>query len=61
MRRCDYTRPGVEPWWDTPRHDFESSFTGRVCDRMVLRDGYGDACGLPPEHPAHMYGTTEGN
>lgn len=33
-------------------HAFQPSHTGMVCDVMVMRDGGGDQCGLPPE--AHM-------
>ena len=28
-------------------HAFEPSYTGMVCDVMVMRDGGGDQCGLP--------------
>lgn len=39
---------------ETPDHPFEASpeSSGMACTRMVLRDGYGDACGLPADqHP----------
>lgn len=37
----------------THMHNFEPSWTGMVCEKMVMRDGGGDACGLPPEHSIH--------
>lgn len=37
-------------------HPFEPSYTGMVCERMVLRDDYGTPCGLGPAHPVHSVG-----
>lgn len=34
-------------------HEFQPSFTGMVCESMVMRDGGGDQCGLGPGHPLH--------
>ena len=34
-------------------HPFRASFTGQVCERMVMRDGGGDACGKGPGDPIH--------
>jgi len=30
-----------------PQHEFKPSYSGMVCEQMVMRDGGGDACGLP--------------
>jgi hypothetical protein len=35
------------------QHDFEPSYTGMVCGAMVTRDGGGDQCGEPRNHPVH--------
>lgn len=37
-------------------HAFEvgPGATGAACTAMVVYDGAGDACGLPPTHPVHM-------
>jgi hypothetical protein len=35
-------------------HEFEPSYTGRVCARMVMVDGGGDLCGQPADHPIHQ-------
>jgi hypothetical protein len=45
---------GDEP---IPPHPFEPSYTGMVCERMVMRDGGGDQCGLPADHPIHREAT----
>lgn len=29
--------------------------TGNTCTRMVIEDGDGVECGLPPEHPIHIH------
>lgn len=44
------------PLWERPaqRHDFEASYTGMVCGQMIMRDGDGDQCGLPPDHAIHV-------
>lgn len=34
-------------------HDFKPGHSGNACIQMVMRDGYGDACGLPAQHPLH--------
>lgn len=31
--------------------------TGRTCTRMVIEDGDGVECGLPPNHPVHVQPT----
>ena len=38
-----------------PQHEFEvfEGATGMSCTAMVLRDGGGDQCGLPPGHAVH--------
>lgn len=40
-------------------HEFEAfdGASGYVCTRMILRDGYGEDCGLPASDPVH---TSEG-
>lgn len=35
--------------WMLPDHPFSPSYTARVCDAMVMRNGGGDQCGMPPE------------
>lgn len=35
------------------RHEFEASYSGMVCGRMVMRDGGGDSCGQPANAPVH--------
>jgi GTP cyclohydrolase I len=36
------------------QHEFQPSFTGRSCDQMYLDEsGYGDVCGLGPDHHIH--------
>lgn len=39
------------------RHEFDPGYTGmsEACNRLVLRDDYGDDCGLPREHPIHVH------
>lgn len=45
-------QPSDEPPADQVDHPFQPSHTGMVCEAMVMRDGGGDQCGLPPEaHP----------
>lgn len=39
--------PAAEP--QKVAHAFEPSHSGMVCGRMVIRDGYGDSCGLPAD------------
>lgn len=35
-------------------HPFDAEgFTGYACSQMVMRDGGGDLCGLPSDHPLH--------
>ena len=34
-------------------HEYKDGYSGMVCDAMVMRDGGGDACGLPSHHPIH--------
>lgn len=34
-------------------HPYEPGHSGMACVRMVLRDGYGDACGQPYTDPVH--------
>ena len=43
----------VMTWEGVNRHPFEASYSGHVCDAMVERNGYGDACGLPASHAVH--------
>lgn len=38
--------------WQNP-HQFEASYSGMVCGRMVMRDGGGDSCGQPADAPVH--------
>lgn len=35
-------------------HEYKVSFTGMCCGAMVMRDGSGDACGLPYGHSLHV-------
>lgn len=42
-------------------HPYVGSWTGRVCAAMVLRDGFGDECGLPAEHPVHQVTRSRGD
>lgn len=39
----------VEQTYFQADHPFEPSYTGMVCEAMVMRDGGGDQCGLPAE------------
>lgn len=48
---------------EVPPHVFEAfdGASGRACTKMVLRSGpdgigYGEDCGLPPDHPKHALG-----
>jgi hypothetical protein len=34
-------------------HKFEGSYSGMVCGAMVIREGYGDACGKSADDPIH--------
>lgn len=36
------------------QHEYGESFTGMSCGAMVMRNGGGDQCGLPSEHPIHV-------
>jgi hypothetical protein len=51
-----YTRGGVQAdpaeAASTP-HPFEPSYSGMVCERMVMRGGGGDQCGLPSGAAIH--------
>lgn len=44
-------------------HAFDAGYSGMssACNHLVLRDGYGGACGLPREHPVHAAGTEKGD
>lgn len=46
--------PEPEPDYNSI-HGFEQEFSAEspFCGAMVVRDGYGDTCGLPREHPIH--------
>jgi hypothetical protein len=35
-------------------HEFIASHSGMVCEAMVMRDGGGDACGMPADNPIHI-------
>lgn len=35
-------------------HIFEAAHSPGSCTAMVMRNGYGDACGLPPASPVHV-------
>ncbi len=36
------------------RHEFKPSYTGRTCDHMVMRGGFGDVCGFSPDYLVHQ-------
>lgn len=58
-----WTPPDIEGllaafgWNTISPHEFEvfDGASGMVCTAMVLRDGHGDACGMPATHPVHPH------
>jgi hypothetical protein len=44
----------------TKAHAYSPGYSGMVCDATVERDGFGDSCGLPADHPVHADFTERG-
>lgn len=47
---CPSHKGGVKPQHE---FDFFNGASGRACTVMVEVNGYGEDCGLPPDHPIH--------